>query len=222
MIITSHTSYSLRNSIIQLYFSFFRNRMQKWKDVNSPLTFNIISMKTGSLPWHSPLTKQRFLPSLREEILRSMAESKERKIEAENGEDRRQLEQDIYSAVAQTSRRIGTEFQRGGWWFSFTHPQHQNPRPNNFSILLSSRYPVISHHLYVFSRSTGYPCPFVTARGKTHDTPFPISLHIFSFENVLSLSTFLCTFTSKVQVFIFLSNLEIGKKYLGATVSIIF
>lgn len=90
MIITSHTSYSLRNSIIELYFSFFH--MQKWKDVNSPLTFNIISMKTGSLPWHSPLTKQRFLPSLREEILRSMAESKERKIEAENGEDRRQLE----------------------------------------------------------------------------------------------------------------------------------
>lgn len=108
----------------------------------------------------------------------------------------------------------------GGGFLSPT--PNTRTRPNNFSILLSSRYPVISHHLYVFSRSTGYPCPFVTARGKTHDTPFPISLHIFSFENVLSLSTFLCTFTSKVQVFIFLSNLEIGKKYLRATVSIIF
>lgn len=37
------------------------NPMQKWKNVNLPLTFNIISMKTGSLPWHSPLTKQRIL-----------------------------------------------------------------------------------------------------------------------------------------------------------------
>lgn len=67
----------------------------------------------------------------------------------------------------------------GGGFLSPT--PNTRTRPNNFSILLSSRYPVISHHLYVFSRSTGYPCPFVTARGKTHDTPFPINFppHIF-------------------------------------------
>lgn len=94
MIITSfHIHYEIQSSscTFRLSWSLSMNPMQKWKNVNLPLTFNIISMKTGSLPWHSPLTKQRILPSLCEEILRSIANQRKierRDREAENGKDR--------------------------------------------------------------------------------------------------------------------------------------
>lgn len=118
-----------------------------------------------------------------------------------------QLEQDIYSAVAQSPRRIETEFQRRGW-FSFTHPNTRT-RPNNFSILLSSRYPVISHHLYVFSRFTGYPLRY--GSWKTYDTSFQFSSTYFLSRTFFHFLPFFVASQAKCKYLFFFPTLKQGK-----------
>lgn len=107
-------------------------------------------------------------------------------------------------------------------WFSFTpSPPNTRTRPNNFSILLSSRYPVISHHLYDIFENP--PVIRASSLRLVENVPYflPISLHVFSFQNVLSLSTFLSSLQSGRRIYFPFQLWEMGKKQFRRSSSII-